>query len=250
MVLYLVCFDLSAESNKQREQIFYWLQFLNSSVSNIPHFHTSNSNNRNWRVLVVGLKSDIEHASSTFTTEHLRKWQFQVKNLPLFDKQLFKVSSCHSTESVQKLLQSITSVCSEIFDQHTILIPSSFQKLWKSIKSLNSQKSLQPSTHSQSHPINTLLMDFSQLHQQLGNECGIIDLASFKHALNYLHTIGNIVFLHNGKVCASPDIIPKLLAKFICPSEVQDSLLSQNPNVQIVTQKDVGCVLMAYDDQR
>ncbi len=74
MVVYLVCFDLSATPQDQLEQVLYWLQFLNSSVPTLPQMLSSsnnnnNNNNKNWRVMIVGLKSDA--GETVFTSESI-----------------------------------------------------------------------------------------------------------------------------------------------------------------------------------
>ncbi len=53
MVIYLVCFDLSATPEELREQLFYWLQFLNSStpsdnvINSVDENNDNNNNNNN-----------------------------------------------------------------------------------------------------------------------------------------------------------------------------------------------------------
>ncbi len=253
MVVYLVCFDLSETPAEQRSQILYWLQFLHSSIPNLSQSHTtannnsnnnnndstksnvidtSTSDNRNWRVMIVGLKSDLMR-ETTFTTETIQSWQSQMLNLPLFQQHLFRVSSLQVKQSVQDLLSSIELVCDQIFSKHTVLIPRSFRKLLHSINDIN--------THSPNSPP---ILPIQQLHEQLKEEHGNMDFSTFSRAIKYLHTIGQIVFLQNGMVCRSPTMIPKLLSKFISPVEVRDRLLSEDSSVvQILTQKQIGCVL-------
>ncbi len=238
MVIYLVCFDLSAPPEGQREQIFFWLQLLNSSVPNRSKLNTTleaNSatatDNRNWRVMLVGLKSDLM-GKPVFTTASLQNWQYQMPNLPLFRDKLFHVSSVAARQSVQELLSSIELVCSMIFSSHSILIPPTFRKLLHSINSCNLLSS-------------DPFIQFQQLHIQLKPEHNM-DLDTFELALKYFHTIGQIIFLQNGLVCRSPAIIPKLLAKFVSPFEVRNHLLAEDSDVvQILTQKQIGVILQA-----
>ncbi len=245
MVVYLVCFDLSATPSEQRSQILYWLQFLHSSIPTLSESHVSPSNNnsnsikyastsdsQNWRVMIVGLKSDLMR-ETTFTTDTIQSWQSQMPSLPLFEQQLFHVSSLHTKQSVQELLSSIELVCSQIFSKHTVVIPRSFRKLLHSIHNIN--------IHSPSSPP---ILPIQQLHEQLKGEHGDIDISTFTQAIKYLHMIGQVVFLQNGMVCRSPTMIPKLLSKFISPVEVRDRLLAEDSDVvQILTQKQIGCVL-------
>ncbi len=243
MVVYLVCFDLSATPAEQRSQILYWLQFLHSSIPTLSRSHTTNNNNnsntntttsdsRNWRVMIVGLKSDLMR-DTTFTTKTIQSWQSQMPNLPLFEQQLFHVSSLQIKQSVQDLLSSIELVCSQIFSTHAILIPRSFRKLLHSINDIN--------IHSPNSPS---ILPIQQLYDQLKGQHDNMDLSTFTQAIKYLHMIGQIVFLQNGMVCRSPTTIPKLLSKFISPVEVRDHLLAEDSDVvQILTQKQIGCVL-------
>ncbi len=265
MVVYLVCFDLSATPQAQREQVSFWLQFLNSSIPNLPQLYSpggdgNNSDNKNWRVMVVGLRSDLKR-ETILTTEIIQNWQSLMPNLPLFHHQLFEVSSLHIQQSIRELLNSVSLVCSQIFEKHAMLIPSSFRKLLGSIKDISTSSNNIPHpllsfstgsspsissslgvSQSDSGTTNTILLPFQQLHQFLQHECGM-DLASFKNALHYFHSIGHIVFLQNGMVCTAPTMIPKLLSKFISPTDIQNRLLSENPNVQILNQKEIGSIL-------
>ncbi len=226
MVIYLVCFNLGDTRDKQQEQLFFWLQFLNSSVP------SSNNDKRNWRVMIVGLKADLM-GESIFTSQSLSSWESLMSNLPIHQR-LFCVSSLKSQEGVQELLSSIENVCSQIFLGHTILIPPSYRKLLHSLHSFDLSDYCQ----------NDLLVPYQQLHELLEGEHNI-DLATFKHALQYLHAIGQIVFLQtSGLVCRTPTTIPKLLAKFVSPVEIRNQLLAEESEViQILTQQEIGAVL-------
>ncbi len=248
MVIYLICFDLSASPQEQRDQIFFWLQFLHSSIprflrmTTYSEINSNNSNDdKNWRVLVVGLKSDLKTAA-TFTSSSLQAWQSQMPDLPLFQSHLFEVSSTHAKQSVRDLLDCVSLVSSQIFEKHAVLIPSSYRKLFNSIKS--STNSDTPPLHSPplTDSTNPILIHFTQLHDQLKVECNM-DLPSFERALRYFHSIGQIVFLQNGMVCKVPTFIPKLLAKFVSPLEVQNHLLLENSEVQILNQQQIGFIL-------
>jgi len=51
---YIVCFDLSKPLPEQREQLSFWLNFMQSSLDTVT--------DTAWKVVVVGTKSDIpEH---------------------------------------------------------------------------------------------------------------------------------------------------------------------------------------------
>ncbi len=246
MVIYLVCFDLSATVQQQQDQICYWLHFIHSSIPNLPQLYTTPDNDRrNWRVLVIGLKYDLlRRGNDTLTPKFISSWQSDVPNPPLYHHKLFKISSKTSKKGVKELLDTIKDVCSQIFEGYSVLIPTSFKDLLLSITQFNSSHT----NNSQLKPLhssNHLLSPIESLHKEIHSQ---MDMSSFKHALQYLHTIGRIVFLQNGLVCAEPTIIPKLLAKFICPKEVRIRTLSKH-DVQILNQKEIGAVLKITNDE-
>lgn len=202
--------------------------------------------------MVVGLKADLKKGA--LTTSLLRTWQTQMPDLPLYQQRLFNVSSIDSKQSVEELFNSVSLVCSEIFEKHAVLIPSSFRKLLKSIKSIKSMSDSNIPLHHSTEPISTqlppnpaensnfVIIDSMQLHKQLKGEIDM-DIHSFKYALRYFHAIGQVVFLQNGKVCTNPAVIPKLLAKFISPAEVEMKLLSHYSEVQILSEQQIGFIL-------
>ncbi len=240
-MIYLLCFDLSTTVQEQRDQISYWLKFLQSSITTLPQSHsTTGSSDKNWSVIVVGLKDDAKEETAV-TASSIQSWQSQMVDLPLFNN-FFEVSSHQAPQSVRDLLASISLICSQIFDQHTAVIPNSYRKLLQSIKSIHTSD-----LHTSSHPDLPLLVPFKLLHSLIKGECDM-DLQSFKHALHHFHAIGQIVFLQNELVCPTPAIIPKLLAKFVSPAEVQNLLLTQNSDVQILTQQQIGFILQVHSN--
>ncbi len=202
MEVYLLCFNLSAPTREQEEQISSWLQIINDSVPNLPQSGRGDIASRNnyWKIVLAGLQQDqVKYSDVTIETEGLRSWKMQYPNLPFHD-QLFKVSSLSSRESVQQLLTTIESISSQMFAQRTVLIPPSFKTVLQPIKQLFSTDSfiLQSA-------------QFNSLYHRLRPE---MDLLLFKQALRMFHTTGHIAFLPNGLVC-SPTFISKLISKFV-----------------------------------
>jgi hypothetical protein len=79
------------------------------------------------------------------------------------------------------------------------------------------------------------------------------DHNQFQLALKYLHAIGQVVLLHNGLVCVTPQVIPKITAEFISPEAVRHKLMTKH-GVTIMNKRQIGAVLevaegdKVYDD--
>jgi hypothetical protein len=214
MVVYVVCYDLSAFPEQRKEQLSYWLNFLHSNLSGSPERRSK------WQVLIVGTKIDLcqpEH----LVINLMPNWQAQWPDLPLH-KQHFAVSS-HKMNGVQELLKGLEKVCNTIFEQHTISIPRTYKMLAESIKSI---------------PLESLTMPISQLKADhwVGQD------NQFFVAVKYLHSIGRIIVLGGALVCTSPQIIPKITAEFISPVEVRSKLLVEN-RVELLTEQQIGVLL-------
>ena len=214
MVIYVVCYDLSASEEMQIEQRAYWLNFLQSTL---PPSHESRSK---WRVLVVGTKSE-KSALLRNTADPIPSWQQKWPNIPFHD-QHFLVSS-FKNEGVKALTKGLKHVCTSIFEQHTILIPRTYKQLLQSIQTIPEDKCIIP------------LAELKAVHW-------VGDPGQFNIAVKYLHAIGHIVALREGLVCTRPQIIPKITAEFISPLEVRNRL-SENYDVQILDEEQIGVVL-------
>jgi hypothetical protein len=144
MVIYIVCFDLSASEQDQRKQIFYWLEFLASSIA--PPLPASSSSpapklSPKWSIILVGLRSDLATNPSSFSSSELISWQQQWPSLPLFPT-LFAVSSFTSMDSVKELLLVVEKECNRIFEDHAIHIPSTFKSLLSVFQEFSEEKTI------------------------------------------------------------------------------------------------------------
>lgn len=224
MVVYMLCFDLKQSRQEQLEQIAYWLDYLNSTLT----FQSQSAHGSSkWCILLVGLRSDLQDSSS-IQSKHLASWQHKYPRLVIVDT-LFTVSSLKSIESVQELCQALEVQCGRIFDLHSVRIPSSYRMI---LLTLEARPTSQPLV-----PWELLLQEQQQSMPEL-NE------ATFLSALHYLHAIGRIVFLRTGMVCTSPSLVPQIAAKFVSPEDVQLSLLRKDiEEVQILSKRDIGCLL-------
>ena len=167
MVIYVVCYDLSASQEMQVEQRAYWLNFLQSTLP------TSPENKSKWRVLVVGTKSEKASLPKN-TSDLMSSWQQKWPDIPFHD-QHFVVSS-FKNEGVKALTKALEHICATIFKQHTILIPRTYKLLLESIQTIPQDKCIIP------------IAELKALHW-LGS------LEQFDVAVKYLHAIGHIVVL-------------------------------------------------------
>jgi hypothetical protein len=213
MVVYIICYDLSASPEQQNEQLSYWFDFLHSSLSGSTECKSK------WQVLIVGTKIDLCRPEHLIV--NVSNWQAQWPNLPIY-KQHFAVSS-HKMNGVQELLKGLKQVCNMIFKQHTLLIPRTYKVFAESIKSI---------------PLDCCTMPMSQLKAAhwVGQD------NQFSVAVKYLHSIGRIIVLGGALVCTAPQIIPKITAEFISPVEVRSKLLVNN-GVELLTEQQISVLL-------
>ena len=213
MVIYVVCYDLSASQELQIEQRAYWLNFLQSTLPSNPDSKSK------WRVIVVGTKSDESHSKNL--ADAVLSWQQKWPNIP-FHHQHFAVSS-FKMDGVQALTKALQQVCATIFGQHTILIPKTYKALLESIQTI---------------PLDKCIVQISQLKAAhwIGSD------NQFSAAMRYLHSVGYIILLGSSLVCTCPQILPKITSEFISPEAVRNKL-TENYNVQILDEEQIGVVL-------
>jgi hypothetical protein len=224
MVVYLVCFSLEDTPEKQQLQLAFWLEFLNSALSltTLPPSHSIPK----WNIMLVGLHSDAFHPQTNLDTKYIKAWQSKFKQLPLFTKELFATSALQNIESISHLLQEVKTVCSTIFDHHTILIPRSYRDLLTSLQTL---------------PTNQHFISTDYIFQKFGEKFKMTEL-TLKRALQYLHTIGQIVVVDKDAVCTNPVIVPKITSKFISPSDVR-AILFREEDVVLLEEEKIQCIL-------
>jgi hypothetical protein len=220
MVVYILCYDLSASPELQNEQLSYWLNFLHSNLSGSP------ASQSKWQVIIVGTKDDV--GQQKLLVDPIPTWQAQWPSLPLY-KQHFAVSS-HKMCGVKMLLKDLTGVCNTIFKKHTLAIPRPYKLLAKSIESIT---------------LDHCIIPISQLKAShwIGQN------NQFSLAVKYLHSIGRIIVLGRAMVCTSPQIVPKITAEFISPVEVRSRLLV-NHKVEILTEQQIGMLLRVSEGSK
>lgn len=204
MVLYLICFDMSAPAQVQNRQLTYWLEFLNSAIETRTTFNDSKQ--APWRIMLVGLKSDDPKSSWQPGDEKLtnectgfpQSWP----GLPLYER-IIAVSSYAASSSVETLIRYITEECDRILQLHARCIPTSYKEVLHRIKKYKIADG-----HA---PIATV--------KDLIPPCAIgLAQSDFCQCLRYLHSIGSIVYLaHSELVCTDPARVPKIAAKVSSP---------------------------------
>jgi hypothetical protein len=224
MVAYLICFSLESTPEQQLEQIKFWLQFLNSSLP--LQQGASQAINSRFTVMLVGLRADAKHPRSELTAQNITIWQHMYHHLNFYTEELFNISSMKSTESVAHLLRAVENECNRIFKLHVLHIPTSYHELLSAIRNL------------------PLTQHFFQV-EKIADLCvGIVDRSVLHDALKYLHSTGHVVLLDNHTVCIDPTIVPKIVAKFISPTELRRQLLKTG-DVTILEDADIGCLLLS-----
>ena len=226
-----MCFDLSKDTPERYDQIAYWLNYLHSLLSPPPSTSKEVMElfKKKWKVVLVGVKADLEPSSlksngSTFSSS-LTIWQHTWNSLPLHN-QVFLTSKNNSL-SIKRLWKAVQIECNGILEQFTKQIPRSYLAL------LNH---LQLTTKSMERPF-LCIKDVLGLPDHL-----------LMPALRYLHSVGDIVLMQD-EVCTDPSYVARLLAKFICPESIRQSLLISSGKVDVLTQDQVGTMLsMTKDD--
>lgn len=232
MVVYLVCMDLSKSTDEQHQQLSYWLEFLNSSLS--PYLG-QNSSLSKWKILIVGLRADKSSVAPGHTMP-CESWQREWPQLPIANEML-AISTHASLESVRRLLEVVKVVCNNIFNLHSVRIPTTYRVLLHSIKTHNS-------VHHGSSTLQLLSTDdlvdgWNAISLSPSTEADL----SLNIALKYLHAIGHIVLLPNKRICADPAQVPRIAAKFISPDHVQLQQLQREATIHVYDETHIGRLL-------
>jgi hypothetical protein len=236
MSLYVLCIDLAAAMNEQRKQILSWLQYLHSILCNHnTTYSDSNSNNNTltseskWKVIIVGTRSDLQQPSTVGRLTNTTPYQLKFPAIPLIDK-LFHISTFDDPSSVELLLAEIQHQCATLLDQHCKMIPNSYKVLLHEVTAINSPNNI----------ISIPLFKETSSNKQWKQNPDLM-----MRALRHLHAIGRIVLFGDQRICTNPSSISQLMAKFICPMEVRDSLLCQSDEEQVnlLTKTDISSIL-------
>lgn len=219
MVLYLVCFDLSAHPDDQRRQIDSWLSYLNSLL-------VSNDHKAAWKVIIVGTRADKQHPL-TIKLQSTFPFQQLFPSMPLHDS-IFYTSTLHDTKSIKHLFQTIEDECNQIMNNHAKYLPNYYKELRNDITSLSSPTSP--------------FLEVSSLQSKWKES-----IEYTKEALQHLHAIGEIVMFGNNKIFTNPEVLSKLMAKFISPAEVKAKLLGDRARVFLLKSADIKALLEVRD---
>jgi hypothetical protein len=231
MSLYVLCIDLAAPTGEQRKQILSWLHYLHSILCN----HTANSDNNTlaeskWKVLIVGTRSDLQQPSTPVDRlASTTPYQLKFPAIPLVDT-LFHISTLRDPSSVELLLAEIQLQCATLLDQHCKMIPNSYKVLLHEVTAIEALK----------HIISIPSFQESSPNSKWKQNPDLM-----MRALRHLHAIGRIVLFGDQGICTNPSSISQLMAKFISPMEVRDSLLCQSDDEQVnlLTKTSIACIL-------
>lgn len=226
LIVYLVCFDLAAEASEQLLQIKYWLDYLHSFLS-------ENNVREKWRIMLVGLRSDLEKSNNNSPRPTSRfksaiaSWQQTWPELPIFSDVF--VTSKETSSTIDRLWVSVYSECQQIMSEFTSQIPTSYllllQHLGERVK-VKGRPFLTVEELRGSFPENQLMP-----------------------ALRYLHAVGDIVLLQDGLLCTDPSAVSKMMANFISPENVQHTLPHiASGKAVILNSDDIGKVLLLNEN--
>ena len=217
-MVYLVCFDLSEDTQGQMDQIKYWLDFLHSFLGSTP-------SQSKWKLILIGTRSDLNKSKQSIASANpIPKWQQTWPNLPLHPDIL--ITSKTNKSSIDHILEVVKHECKAIMS--TTKVPTKYLAFLKAIHA---------QVKSQRHPI-THLIDLQKIYPE----------KELMPTLKYLHAVGSIVMVE-GIICTDPTSISDMMAKFISPESVQLTLPHVcNNKVEILTSDQVGKVLMMQGD--
>lgn len=232
MVLYIVCFDLAAPPDEQRRQIESWLSYLNSLLCHNNSIRLSNQKDGSvseWKIIIAGTRSDQKHPQTTLL-QSTSPFQQKFLSLPLHDT-MFYFSTFHDPKSVKVIFKEIVQQCKLIMDHHSKLLPTFYTTVKNNISA---------SSSSSNYIIDMLsILPKSKENVELTNQ-----------ALQHLHAIGEIVMFGKDKVCTNPEVISKLMAKFISPAEVRTKLLWEDHKcVSLLKKHDMQMILQVKDSR-
>lgn len=226
MVLYVVCYDLSASLNEQRRQIHTWLRYLNSLLCTHDMGKDAESfdhTDAKWRVIVAGMKADLQKGSPITSTA---AWQRNFPAIPIQDE-IYQVSTLTDEATAKDLFSAMESQCQQIMDLCNRLIPKSYRELLNVIREIKTSTNI---IHTE---------EIKRVHKRWESDPKLVE-----RAMRHLHDVGEIVMFTGGRVCTRPSAISRIMAKFISPEEVRNSLLVDEENeVTLLTKTDIDTIL-------
>lgn len=225
-MLFLVCFDLGANQQEQLKQVSYWLDYLQSLLC--PELISETIRKEflsKWRVILVGLRLDLLKSSSEIITASIQQWKHLWSNLPLYNSII--LTSKEDSTSVYQLWEIIQAECEAIMNKFTKQVPTAYLVILDHLRSAGR-------VHSTSLiRTNDFRLQSAALQLKVPS------------ALRYLHAVGDIILLPDGMICTQPASVAQMMAKFVSPESVQQSL----PHIAagklvVLTTEHVGRILM------
>lgn len=146
--------------SEQRDQLEYWLNFLQSSLD------TTQSK---WMVVVVGLRHDTKSAQVVDLEILKSNWP----NLNFFEEN-FQVSS-YTRFGIAELKKKLAEKCTKLLDDNAMQIPVSYRRVFDALQTT----SLPP------------IVTHNVVYKSLAAGGLKVDATTLR-ALNYLHDIGMV----------------------------------------------------------
>lgn len=176
-------------------------------------------------IIIVGTKADKKDAKIIASNTYVYQELFPSLH---FVDEIHHISTLYNHTSARNLIVDIESQCSQIMKEHTNLIPLSYKQLLADISSIKSSSPILPLSTVQSLP-NTRWKSNPDL---------------MKRGLSHLHSIGEIVLFGKDKICQRPEEVSHLMAKFISPSDIRNSLLrDEEEQVSILPTSSISKIL-------
>lgn len=121
-VVYLLVVDISLPLETQKEQIQYWLQYLQTQISNIEEIP----------IIIIGNKEDL--VSSEISKQQSKDY---FKSLQKKYSLKYLIVTANKSTNVKPLLEIIRKKCSDFLDQKDYFrVPSLYKKVGEYLKTL------------------------------------------------------------------------------------------------------------------
>ena len=131
---------------------------------------------------------------------------------------------------LESLTGTIQSLCTNILDHHAKQTPLAYEIISEHVSEM-------AATNFVTDTDAVLSFIEAKKNKAICNKEGLA-----ARALTYLHNTGEIV-LFNNRVCLRPHELPKIMAKFISPTDVREKLMKETGAIEILDEKSIRVML-------